>query len=167
MKKIFLTILVVITTTFTSCITVAEDSKELEKKVQQLEKDVAELQKAVGVTPSSDTLATSKKQKNSEQQSPSEESKKSAQENTKSVETQAIEAVKYCLKMYCPKDTYNDIRSVPKSDGTIDVVVDFKSSIGFKTTTYNVSVYKGNEYKINEIAGLYGYFPHREKFPMK
>ena len=55
MKKIFFTILVVITTTFTSCITVAEDSKELEKKVQQLEKDVAELQKAVGVTPSSDT----------------------------------------------------------------------------------------------------------------
>ena len=167
MKKIFFTILVVITVTFTSCITVAEDSKELEKKVQQLEKDVAELQKAVGVTPSSDTLATSKKQKDSEQQSPSEESKKSAQENTKSVETQAIEAVKYCLKMYCPKDTYNDIRSVPKSDGTIDVVVDFKSPIGFETTTYNVSVYKGNEYKINSISGLYGQFPHREKFPMK
>lgn len=166
MKKIFFTILVVITTTFTSCITVAEDSKELEKKVQQLEKDVAELQKAVGVTTSSDTLATSKKQKDSEQQSPSEESKKSAQENTKSVETQAIEAVKYCLKMYCPKDTYNDIRSVPKSDGTIDVVVDFKSPIG-SPTTYNVSVYKGNEYKINSISGIHGQFPHREKFPMR
>lgn len=71
--------------------------------------------------------------------------------------------------MYCPNKTYKAVRSVSKSDGTTDVIVDFKQEImgNIYCTTYNVTIYKGNEYKINSIKGLYGDFPHGEKFPIR
>lgn len=174
MKKRFLLIFSTLAFVCASCITVSDGNEELEKKISQLQKDVAELQKAVGITPTTTDTQESPEGKEAGEKKVAQPALKKAPEkaepqSTASVEQQAVEAVKYCLKMYCPDEIYKGIRTVPKSDGTIDVIVDFKQKYtgGIGNTTYNVTVYKGNEYKINDISGLRGYFSYGDKFPMK
>ena len=65
--------------------------------------------------------------------------------------------------MYVPDLKYTNIRSVPKSDGTVDVIIDYKWVGSEEHTYYNVTVYSNNEFKVNSCYGLKGIFPHDGK----
>lgn len=133
------------------------DVKELQEKVEQLQKDVAELQKANGIKPAAkNEEATTAKQKDVNASNPAD---------TTSKEHEAIEAIKYCLRMYKSDLKYDKISSVSKSDGTVDVIIDYKSYGDVRHTYYNVSVYGCGEYCVKDISGFHaGHFPYGDKF---
>lgn len=70
---------------------------------------------------------------------------------------QAINAVKFDLKMYHPNLTYDNIRTVSKTDGTVDVLLDITNLGVFKNERdmkgYNVSTYDNGTYNINYDFG--------------
>ena len=94
-------------------------------------------------------------------------SKQTNKETKEGKEQLAVEAIKYCLKMYVPELNYTNIRSVPKSDGTIDVIIDYTLIGSVEHTYYNVTVYPNNEFKVNSCRGLEGTFPYNSKFSIK
>lgn len=151
-------------------------SKDLQEEVEQLKKDVAELQQAVGIQhveqadKSSTESAADKSEPKAEKQTSTAKSEPKAENQAASVsnEQRAIQAVEYCLKMYKSDLKYDKISSVPKSDGTIDVIIDYKHLGDIRHTYYNVSVYKNGECCVNNISGLYvGDFPHGDKFSIQ
>lgn len=80
-------------------------------------------------------------------------------------EQRAIDAIKYCLRMYKSELKYDKITSVPKSDGTVDVIIDYKFLGDIQHTYYNVSVYSNGECRVNSISGFYeACFPYGDKF---
>jgi hypothetical protein len=144
------------------CIRINE-SKDLQEEVEQLKKDVAELQKNIGIQPVEQTDKGST-------ESAAAKSEPKAENQTASVsnEQRAIQAVEYCLKMYKSELKYDKITSVPKSDGTIDVIIDYKHLGSIEHTYYNVSVFKNGECCVNDISGLYvGRFPYGDKFSIQ
>lgn len=68
-------------------------------------------------------------------------------------EKAAIEAIKYELKMYHPDVEYSAIRTVRKSDGTVDVILDIPDVFN-SHKYYNVSTFSDGSYKINKDWGL-------------
>ena len=83
-------------------------------------------------------------------------------------EERAVQAIKYCLRMYKSELKYDKISSVPKSDGTIDVIIDYKEYGGVQHTYYNVSVYKNGDCCVNRISGYpSGHFPYGDKFSVE
>ncbi len=78
-------------------------------------------------------------------------------------EQTAVEAIKYCLKMYVPDLNYTNIRSVPQSNGTVDVIIDYHYLGSTEHTYYNVTIYSNKEFKVNSCYGLEGNFPHNSK----
>ena len=169
MKKVFLFVSVVMVFTCNSCsFSFSPNQKELQEQIDQLQQEVAVLQKMNGLTPSyeikNDSIVSSapanSKAKNSDdaQTAPAAKAGK---------EQLAIDAVKYCLKMYEPDLKYTAIRSVPKSDGTVDVIIDYEYIGSTEHTYYNVSVYSNNEFMVNRCRGLKGFFPHGSKFKIQ
>ena len=144
-----------------SCIYTNDNSdvKELREKVDQLQKDVAELQEVNGITPSRQVERSGKT-------SESEESKKTVKSGKPDKE-QAIEAIKYCLKMYQPSLKYTGIRCVEKPNGTLDVIIDYDWCGIASNTYYNVSMYGDGKFKVNSIDGVEGQFPHEDKFSIE
>ena len=82
-------------------------------------------------------------------------------EPTKVVEN--VVAIKYCLKMYVPDLNYTNIRSVPQSNGTVDVIIDYHYLGSTEHTYYIVTIYSNKEFKVNSCYGLEGNFPHNSK----
>ena len=137
------------------------DVRDLQEKVEQLQKDVTELQKANGIKPAKNETATTPKQKASND-------KESESDNATSKEQKAIEAIEYCLRMYKSELKYDKITSVPKSDGTVDVIIDYKDLGDIRHTYYNVAIYSNGECCIKHISGWpEGNFPCGDKFSVK
>ena len=135
----------------------------LRKDVEQLKKDVAELQEAVGIQPT-DQSDTTSCQSSADESEPKSETKAAPVNN----EERAVEAIKYCLRMYKSDLKYDKISSVPKSDGTIDVIIDYKCIGGIEHTYYNVSVFKNGDCCVNDISGYpSGHFPYGDKFSVE
>ncbi len=118
------------------------------------------MQKMNGLTPSyeitDDTIASSKLSDSKKTNGDEQQAVKISKEQT------AVEAIKYCLKMYVPDLKYTNIRSAPQSDGTVDVIIDYKEKYTGSTehTYYNVTVYSDKEFKVNSCRGYhYGFFP--------
>ena len=141
----------------------SSNQKDLQKQINQLQQEVATLQKMNGLTPSyeisDDTVTSSKpsglKKSNGDEQ---QQAVKISKEQT------AVEAIKYCLKMYVPDLNYTNIRSVPQSNGTVDVIIDYHYLGSTEHTYYNVTVYSDKEFKVNSCRGYhYGYFPYNSK----
>ena len=140
----------------------SSNQKDLQKQINQLQQEVATLQKMNGLTPSyetsDDTVASSKpsglKKSNGDEQ---QQAVKISKEQT------AMEAIKYCLKMYVPDLKYTNIRSVPQTDGTVDVVIDYEWIGQTEHTYYNVTVYSNKEFKVNSLSGIEGHFPYHSK----
>lgn len=135
---------------------------DMQGQITQLQQEVAALQKMNGIVPSyeisNDTIDSPMPSESNKTNNDGQQPVKSSAEQT------AVEAIKYCLKMYVPDFKYNNIRSVPQSDGTVDVVVDYKSKYSeVEHTYYNVSVYSNNEFKVNYTRGLEGNFPYNSK----
>ena len=139
----------------------SSNQKDLQKQINQLQQEVATLQKMNGLTPSYETAdddithpkpSDSKKTDGDEQQIV-----KTSREQT------AVEAIKYCLKMYVPDLNYTNIRSVPQSNGTVDVIIDYHYLGSTEHTYYNVTIYSNKEFKVNSCYGLEGNFPHNSK----
>ena len=139
----------------------SSNQKDLQKQINQLQQEVATLQKMNGLTPSYETAdddithpkpSDSKKTDGDEQQIV-----KTSREQT------AVEAIKYCLKMYVPDLNYTNIRSVPQSNGTVDVIIDYHYLGSAEHTYYNVTIYSNKEFKVNSCYGLEGNFPHNSK----
>ena len=167
MKKsiLFLSAIVVVAVMCGSCsFSLSSNQNDLQKQVEQLQQEVAVLQKMNGLTPSyeinDDTVVSSK---------PSGSKKSNGDEQQQAVkipkEQTAVEAIKYCLKMYVPDLKYTNMRSAPQSDGTVDVIIDYKEKYTGSTehTYYNVTVYSDKEFTVNSIYGLEGNFPHNSK----
>lgn len=158
MKKIIV-LAAIIPFVFTGCFSFGGSSnevKELKEQVAQLQKDVAELQKANGNSIAHKAEATSD----------NEVSGKNEANTTK--EQKAVEAIKYCLKKYVSDLKYKNITSVPKSDGTVDVIIDFVEYRDTRHTYYNVAVYNNGEYCVKDISGHYaGNFPYGDKFSIE
>ena len=165
MKKSILLLSVIIAIIGNSCtFSFSSNQKDLQKQINQLQQEVATLQKMNGLTPSYETdddditppkPSDSKKTNGDEQQTV-----KTSKEQT------AVEAIKYCLKMYVPDLKYTNIRSAPQSDGTVDVIIDYheKYTGSVEHTYYNVTVYSNNEFKVNSCRGWSdGYFPYNSK----
>lgn len=157
MKKLSILLVVLVVVCAGCILPTGSGVNELEKKVEQLQKDVAELQKANGMKPNNPT--------------PPQSTKKTAEKDGETVnqsEQQAMEAVKYCLKKYVSDLKYDKMTSVPKSDGTVDVIIDYKYLGDVMHTYYNVSVYSNGECRINDITGwVDGHFPHGDKFSVQ
>lgn len=165
MKKPILLLSVIIAIIGNSCtFSFSSNQKDLQKQINQLQQEVATLQKMNGLTPSYETAdddithpkpSDSKKTDGDEQQIV-----KTSREQT------AVEAIKYCLKMYVPDLKYTNIRSAPQSDGTVDVVIDYRTKYTNEVehTYYNVTVYSDKEFKVNSCRGWPdGYFPYDSK----
>ena len=146
------------------CFNISDSSDSgLRKEVEQLKKDVAELQKAVGIQPA-DQSDTTSGQISADESEPKSETKAAPVNN----EEKAVQAIKYCLQMYKSELKYDKIRSVPKSDGTIDVIIDYRHLGDIEHTYYNVSVFKNGDCCVNDISGCYaGRFPYGDKFSVK
>ena len=133
------------------------DVNELKGQVEQLKKDVAELQRTCGIVPSL--------QPDEESDKKSEKTVEKDTSNTlKTDKQQAIEAIRYCLRMYTPSLKYTAIRGMEKPDGTADVIIDYDKYGSPYHTYYNVSTYEDGQFQVNEIDGLEGQFPHGERF---
>ena len=166
MKKSILLLSVIIAVIGNSCtFSFSSNQKDLQKQINQLQQEVATLQKMNGLTPSyeisDDTVTSSKpsglKKSNGDEQ---QQAVKISKEQT------AIEAIKYCLKMYVPDLNYTNIRSAPQSDGTVDVIIDYKEKYtgSLEHTYYNVTIYSNKEFKVNSCRGWSdGYFPYNSK----
>ncbi len=149
--------------------------RELQEQINQLQQEVAALQEMNGLPSSYDTnsVAPSKPSNSKQEKSTPPASKKTNSDNKSTVKTAqknneevAVEAIKYCLKMYVPDLKYTNIRSVPQSDGTVDVIIDFKEKYtGNATHTYyNVTVYSNKEFRVNSWRGdSDGDFPYGSK----
>ncbi|MCR4966149.1 MAG: hypothetical protein K6A41_10915 [Bacteroidales bacterium] len=164
MKKIFLPLIALIALLLNACsFSFNSETKEMKKQIEQLQKDVAELQKKNGITPSyqNTTESSDKSVSKTEKQ---DETETAAVSNK---EERAMEAVKYCLKMYEPELEYTNIRTVPLSDGTVDVIIDYLWCGSTSHTYYNVTVYSDNEFRVNSSRGVEGNFPIHEKFSIK
>lgn len=142
--------------------------QDSQKQIEQLQQEVAVLQKINGLEPSyeikNDSIPLLLGDKTSEK---SAEGKKTVKTMKEEKEQLAMDAIKYCLKMYEPDLKYTGIRSVPQSDGTIDVIIDYKYITSTEHTYYNVTVYSSNEFKVNSSQGLKGYFPYGSKFTIE
>lgn len=163
MKKSIMLLSVIIAVIGNSCtFSFSSNQKDLQKQINQLQQEVATLQKMNGLTPSyetsDDTVASSKpsglKKSNGDEQ---QQAVKISKEQT------AVEAIKYCLKMYVPDLNYTNIRSVPQSNGTVDVIIDYHYLGSTEHTYYNVTVYSNKEFKVNSCYGLEGDFPYNSK----
>ena len=135
---------------------------DMQGEITQLQQEVAALQEINGLPSSyqfhNDADASPKPSESNETNGDGQQTVKSSAEQT------ALEAIKYCLKMYVPDFKYTNIRSVPQSDGTVDVVVDYKSKYSeVEHTYYNVTVYSNKEFKVNSCNGIEGRFPHDSK----
>lgn len=163
MKNVILFVSVALAFTLNSCTFLDTPSqRDLQEQITQLQQEVAALQEMNGLPSSyqfhNDADASPKPSESNETNGDGQQTVKSSAEQT------AVEAIKYCLKMYVPDFKYNNIRSVPQSDGTVDVVVDYKSKYSeVEHTYYNVSVYSNNEFKVNYTRGLEGNFPYNSK----
>lgn len=166
MKKsiLFLSAVVVVAAMCNSCtFSFSSNQKDLQKQINQLQQEVATLQKMNGLTPSyeitDDTIASSKLSDSKKTNGDEQQAVKISKEQT------AVEAIKYCLKMYVPDLKYTNIRSAPQSDGTVDVIIDYKEKYTKldEHTYYNVTVYSEKEFTVNSIYGLEGNFPHNSK----
>lgn len=166
MKKVILFVSAALAFTLNSCTFLDTPSqRDLQEQITQLQQEVAVLQAMNGLVPSyeikNDSIA-SPTPENSEKVN--NDGKKSAKTATEVKEQAAIDAIKYCLKMYVPDFKYTYIRSVPQSDGTVDVVIDYKSRYSeVEHAYYNVTVYSNKEFKVNHCRGLEGNFPHNSK----
>jgi hypothetical protein len=169
MKKSILFLLAIVAFLCYSCsFSFSSNPKDLQEQINQLQQEVAVLQKMNGLTPSyeikNDTVVSSipantkAKDSDGEQTAPAEKSRK---------EQPAINAIEYCLKMYEPDLKYTAIRSVPKSDGTVDVIIDYTYMGSVEHTYYNVTVYSNKEFKVNHCRGFKGLFPHGSKFKIQ
>ena len=142
----------------------SSNQKDLQKQINQLQQEVATLQKMNGLTPSyeitDDTIASSKPSDSKKTNDDEQQTLKTSREQT------AVEAIKYCLKMYVPDLKYTNIRSAPQSDGTVDVIIDYheKYTGSLEHTYYNVTIYSNKEFKVNSCRGWSdGYFPYNSK----
>lgn len=139
----------------------SSNQKDLQKQINQLQQEVATLQKMNGLTPSyeitDDTIASSKPSDSKKTNDDEQQTLKTSREQT------AVEAIKYCLKMYVPDLNYTNIRSVPQSNGTVDVIIDYHYLGSTEHTYYNVTIYSNKEFKVNSCYGLEGNFPHNSK----
>ena len=103
---------------FNSCsFSVFSEQKDLQEQINQLQQEVAALQKINGLTPSydlKDDSSASPAPANSNAKNDEADNNVSAAKAGK--EQLAIEAIKYCLKMYVPDLQYSGIRSAPQSD---------------------------------------------------
>ena len=165
MKKVILFVSAALAFTLNSCTFLDTPSqRDVQAQITQLQQEVAVLQAMNGIVPSyeikNDSIA-SPTPENSEKVN--NDGKKSAKTATEVKEQAAIDAIKYCLKMYEPDLKYTNIRSVPKSDGTVDVVIDYKWAGIEEHTYYNVTVYSNNEFKVNHYRGIEGDFPYGSK----
>lgn len=138
------------------CISFDKENNDLKEQVAQLQKDVSELQEAVGINHAGGTAAT--------------DSVRNAGGSAKSSDSQskeqnAVNAVKYCLGKYKSDLKYDKITSMPKSDGTVDVIIDYKDCGDTRHTYYNLSVYSNGEFCVEDISGWStGRFPYGDKF---
>lgn len=148
--------------------------RELQEQINQLQQEVAALQEMNGLPSSyeTDSVVATKPSYSKQEKSKQSASKKTNSDNKSTVKTAkknneevAVEAIKYCLKMYVPDLKYTNIRSVPQSDGTVDVVIDYitKYSEVVYHTYYNVTVYSNKEFRVNSCSGVEGDFPHHSK----
>lgn len=165
MKKSIFFLSAIVTVLCNSCsFSFSSNQKDLQEQITQLQQEVATLQKINGLTPSYDIKTDSTA---FPKQSISNSTNGNDQQTVKATKEQtAVEAIKYCLKMYLPDLKYTNIRSAPKSDGTVDVIIDFKDKYtgSAEHTYYNVSVYSNNEFKVNSWSGCFeGHFPHDSK----
>lgn len=146
------------------CIYCFLNQRETQKQITQLQQEVTALQEMNGL-PSSyemtdDASTSSKPVESSKTNDNKQQTVKSSAEKT------AVEAIQYCLKMYVPDLKYTNIRSVPQSDGTVDVIIDYKEKYtgSVEHTYYNVTVYSDKEFKVNSCRGwMDGDFPHRSR----
>lgn len=169
MKKLISLVSVVMVLVCSSCsFSFSSNQKDLQEQINQLQQEVAVLQKMNGLAPSyviNNDSTTKPTQSNS--QAKENDDIQTDQPATTGKEQQAIEAIKYCLKMYVPDLKYKAIRSVPKSDGTVDVIIDYVYIGSTEHTYYNVSVYSNNEFKVNRCRGVEGHFPHDSRFKIQ
>ncbi len=85
-----------------------------------------------------------------------------------SKEQNAVDAVKYCLGKYKSDLKYDKITSMPKSDGTVDVIIDYKQYGDIRHTYYNVAVYRNGEFCVESISGWStGHFPYGDEFSIE
>ena len=152
MKNIFY-IIIAVAFLCVSCLNFSHsEDKELKEQVAQLQKEVDELKM--------------EKATFSHNNSSDETGGVSDSTNTTSTKEQlAVKAIKYCLSKYCSNSEYKygKINTVVKSDGTIDVIVDY-THFGIKDHAYyNVSVYSEKEFSINSRRGG-DIFPINDKF---
>jgi hypothetical protein len=128
------------------------EDKELKEQVAQLQKEVDELKKENATfshnNSSDETVGIS-----------------DSTNTTSQKEQLAIKAIKYCLSKYCSNSEYKygKINTVVKSDGTIDVIVDYTFGSLKRQAYYNVSVYSEKEFCINDRTGGDS-FPYGDKF---
>lgn len=165
MKNVILFVSVALAFTLNSCTFLDTPSqRDLQEQITQLQQEVAVLQAMNGLVPSyeikNDSIASPMPENSDKAKN---DGKKSAKTATEVKEQAAIDAIKYCLKMYEPDLKYTNIRSVPQSDGTVDVVIDYKWAGIEEHTYYNVTVYSNNEFKVNSRRGLEGDFPYGSK----
>jgi ABC-type multidrug transport system fused ATPase/permease subunit len=150
--------------------------RDLQEQINQLQQEVAALQEMNGLPSSyeieNDSVAATKPSNSKQEKSKQSASQKTTSDDKSTVKTAqknneevAVEAIKYCLKMYVPDLKYTNIRSVPQSDGTVDVVIDYitKYSEVVYHTYYNVTVYSNKEFRVNSCSGVEGDFPHHSK----
>ena len=139
----------------------SSNQKDLQKQINQLQQEVATLQKMNGLTPSYETddddITHPKPSDSQKTDGDEQQIVKTSREQT------AVEAIKYCLKMYVPDLNYTNIRSVPQSNGTVDVIIDYHYLGSTEHTYYNVTIYSNKEFKVNSCYGLEGNFPHNSK----
>ena len=152
MKTIYY-IFIAVTFLCVSCLNFSHsEDKELKEQVAQLQKEVDELKM--------------EKATFSQNNSSDETGGVSDSTNTTSTKEQlAVKAIQYCLSKYCSNSEYKygKINTVVKSDGTIDVIVDY-THFGIKDQAYyNVSVYSEKEFCINDRTGG-DIFPYGDKF---
>ena len=162
MKKSILLLSVIIAVIGNSCsFSFSSNQKDLQKQINQLQQEVATLQKMNGLTPSYETddddITHPKPSDSQKTDGDEQQIVKTSREQT------AVEAIKYCLKMYVPDLNYTNIRSVPQSNGTVDVIIDYHYLGSTEHTYYNVTIYSNKEFKVNSCYGLEGNFPHNSK----
>ena len=143
------------------CIYCFLSQRETQRQITQLQQEVTALQEMNGL-PSSyemtdDASTSSKPVESSKTNDNKQQTVKSSAEKT------AVEAIQYCLKMYVPDLKYTNIRSVPQSDGTVDVVIDYEWIGQTEHTYYNVTVYSNKEFKVNSLSGIEGHFPYHSR----
>ena len=158
MKK---TIIVLSAVVAFMCIYCLLNKRNMQRQITQLQQEVTALQEMNGL-PSSyemtdDASTLPKPVESNKSNGDGQQTANSFAEKT------AVEAIKYCLKMYVPDLKYTNIRSVPQTDGTLDVVIDYEWCGETKHTYYNVTVYSNKEFEVNSCSGVEGHFPYHSR----